>query len=193
MVRYSSEIRTPEPIKSLLASKPDGRALVKASESHRPKSLPSKKRWLRLLHEVDGLFESPLDWLGEGDQAYVRWKAKELVLDALTVFPPRVQIEEAELKEALGGFLRWLAPQSDSEVVAFCWRVRRSEQSWMLGSPVYWLRDEGRLKGSLQLEAIDLAMTLVAEAEAMFWWPDERLEDHGMGLCVAPLRSRHGA
>jgi len=130
-------------------------------------------------------------WLSSGEAALLRYGAGRQLSIALTDCWPfqGESIEDDELKGVIGFYVTWLATQSDERVCAFCWAILRAQprrQGSTAQSPVYWLMRQGRLKGDLEMSAIELAVALTDEETAMFWWPEERWQSADWPSCSKP-------
>lgn len=55
----------------------------------------------------------------------------------------------------------------------FCWDLLAYKR-YFTPEPVLWLHHTGRLRGAISSDNIRLAVTLLDEADAMFWWRKER-------------------
>jgi hypothetical protein len=135
--------------------------------------------WKDSLGALARLGSESYSWLTPAEASLLRFGAGRQVAIALTDCWPyqREAIEEEELKSLIGFYVTWLATQSDERVCSFCWALLRAQprrQGSTAQVPVYWLMRQGRLKGDIEMAAMELAVALTDEETSMFWWPDER-------------------
>jgi hypothetical protein len=137
------------------------------------------EQWRDALNSLARLASDPFSWLAPAEAALLRYGAGRQVAIALTDCWPFQQdgIEEDELQALMGFYIQWLATQEDDRVCSFVWALLRAQprrHGSVAQTPVYWLLRQGRLKGNIELSAIELAVTLTDEENAMFWWPEDR-------------------
>lgn len=135
--------------------------------------------WTEAMGASARLAHEEFTWLTPSEAARLRYGAGRQVSIGLTECWPfqRESPNEDELKNLLGAYVDWLANGPDSRVCAFCWAILRSQprrQGSSAQLPIYWLARQGRLTGDIAMSAMELAVTLTDEENAMFWWPDER-------------------
>ena len=135
--------------------------------------------WKDAMGALARLASELFSWLTKAEGALLRYGAGRQVAIGLTDCWPfqGESPEDAELKDLLGIYVNWLAKQSDEKVCAFCWSILRAQprrQGSTAQAPIYWLMRQGRLRGDIEMESIELAVALTDEETAMFWWPDER-------------------
>ena len=135
--------------------------------------------WKDCVSALARIASESFPWLQAGEGSILRYGAARQVALALTdcwPFQPDA-IEEDELKDLIGFYVNWIATQSDERVCSFCWVILRAQprrQGSPAQAPIYWLMRQGRLKGDIEMSALELAVTLTDEETAMFWWPDDR-------------------
>jgi hypothetical protein len=137
------------------------------------------EQWQDALSSLARLASEPFSWLSPSEAALLRYGAGRQVAIALTDCWPYQQdaIQEDELFSLMGFYTQWLATQEDDRVCSFVWTLLRSQprrHGSVAQTPIYWLLRQGRLKGDIDLSAIELAVALTDEENSMFWWPDER-------------------
>ena len=163
-------------IQELLDQHAGGSSLLAALTAPRVPAL-SATEWVQAVSAVATVTKSELEWLSKDDRLSVQYAAVSFVKKALTEFYPCPSVSSDEMKTALGDFTDWIARQDHRRVLDFAWHVMeylpRSQWTSAL-DPVRWLRRSGRLAGDLAYDCLELAITFRDEAEAMYWWPDER-------------------
>jgi len=147
--------------------------------------------WKDCIGALARLASESYAWLTPGEGALLRYGSGRQIAIALTdCWPFQTDaIEEDELKDLIGFYVTWLATQSDERVCSFCWALLRAQprrQGSPAQSPLYWLLRQGRLKGDIEMAALELAVALTDEETAMFWWPQERWQAADWPSCSKP-------
>lgn len=99
-----------------------------------------------------------------------RYCAIQFFAQALTRYYPWRSLGYAEARAIHAPFVEWLAGRSDRDVLAFVWELlawRGDGSSSAIGS----LNGMGRLRGSLDLHDLELAVSFAKDADAMSVWP----------------------
>jgi hypothetical protein len=101
-----------------------------------------------------------------------------IVVEGLTRAWPEEGITHAAMRGMLADFITWMETQPDDRLLQFCWDVlsaRPRRQASSAYAPLLWMKWSGRLGGGdIAYDAMELTITLLDEAEAMYWWPPER-------------------
>jgi hypothetical protein len=116
-----------------------------------------------------------LGWMKNRDRSWVQSCLLEFALKAFTKLWKPAEHSSSAVHEALGAFVRWVESLPDQRVVQFCWDLLAYER-YSTPEPVWWLKRSGRLHGAISYDNLSLAVSLAAEADAMYWWPEERWE-----------------
>jgi hypothetical protein len=119
------------------------------------------------------LAATDLGWMPAEDRSLVQRCILDYALRAFTELWRSSEHTSTKVLSDLEPFVRWVESLSDDRVVTFCWNLLRYERSFT-PEPVWWLKRSGRLSGSMSYENISLAVALADEADAMYWWPEER-------------------
>jgi hypothetical protein len=138
---------------------------------------PPAEQWVSYVAGVAAIAGSGLEWMSRKDRGWLTGCLNDFMITALTESRTEEHPSAAELEQVLLPFLRWLEGQAENHVLRFCWEVlsfrpRPHGSNWTY--PVHWLRRADRLNGAVSYSNIECAIVLADEAEAMFWWPDER-------------------
>lgn len=136
-----------------------------------PKGLTAG-HWMELVPPVARAVTG-LRWLSEPDRGIVTACILGLVERAFTVLWNPAEHSAGAARQALEEFISWVESLPDYEVVRFCWDLLARDRSFT-PEPVWWLKRSGRLSGAISYDSLDLAVALADEADAMYWWPNER-------------------
>jgi hypothetical protein len=109
----------------------------------------------------------------ETERVALQQSVLQFVTDAFTVARRPVAWLGTTLRDSFADFIEWLKTQTDAEVVRFCWDLLADNLSFT-PAPVRWLGDDGRLADAHSFDFLKLAVTLKAEADAMYRWPPVR-------------------
>ena len=133
--------------------------------------------WLAKVSSHDPIFTSDLAWLTGSDRKWVFSVAKKNLTVALIKFYPNELADSEHTKHALDPFVNWLEASPDYDLVEFSWNLMawRPRLGWAgAWYPIRRMDSSGRLAGEISEENIDIAVTIVEEAEAMGRWPEGR-------------------
>ncbi len=155
----------------LLEQRADGGSLCRAIWA-RQKAGP----WAEALADLAGVLEAELEWLGDEERGRVRYAAGTSIQELLTGWRPE---KLRAGKGVLEAFAKWMGTLEEWNLLDVCWELlvfeRKHDRSFDDCSiPVYMVRRMGRLHGDLELERLELALSLAAEFENMSRWPDAR-------------------
>jgi len=166
-------------IQELLEQHAECSNLVSAVKAHSLASTLTTSEWVEEVSTVVAVTKSDLDWLNQDEQRYVQRTVVSYVKKALTKFYPKSRVYNDDMETALRDFTDWVATHEDEFVLDFVWDVLTYAPR-LAGTPalapVWWLHHSGRLSRDISHDCLELARTFRDEAEAMFWWPDERWE-----------------
>ncbi len=135
------------------------------------------EEWLLAAKLIGDTVAADLSWMNAEDREAAEYFAVRQVTNALTKSWPGRYIVDGKIKEALLSFVKFLEGQNDRQVVDFAWDVLYADltcEGRAERGPVLWMKDSGRLQGEFSFENLEHAIALAAEADAMYWWPDER-------------------
>lgn len=140
-------------------------------------SNPTVEQWTEAVGAATSMCGSALGWISGEERAALFEMLISIVQDAITKFWPEEAMPRTAIRGALSDFTACMETQRDDRLLQFCWDVlsarprRRSSGAY---TPLLWMNSSGRLSGAMSFENIELAITLLDEAEAMYWWPAER-------------------
>ena len=155
----------------LLEQRADGGSLCRAIWARR-----NAGPWAEALADLAGVLEAELEWLGDKERGQVRYAAGTSIQELLTSWRPE---NLRAGKVVLDAFAKWMGTLEEWKLLDVCWELLAFERKHDgnfddCSIPVYVVRRMGRLTGALELESLELAVVLSAEAEAIYWWPEER-------------------
>lgn len=137
-------------------------------------------RWLSCVEALASILCSDLDWIELRNRNSVKCSGTRCLVAGLTSGFSTSRPVYGEVKTATQPFIDWIGGGDDHAVVEFCWDVLafwdRTGGGGNALEPIYELKHSGRLQGEISLQYIDLAVTLIEEAERMFRWEEERWE-----------------
>lgn len=167
-------------LERLIEDRAEARQLARCLRGLVSARMPSREEWLEVVGAVAGLAGTEMTWLPSEDREYLRGSISCSLTDALTRWVPAEAVSDLELEAALLPYLRWLQEQSDAVVVQVCWDLLAFEyactpQPYPAGRRIVRRLDRaGRLKGAVSWQALECAVVLSKEADAIMTWPDER-------------------
>jgi hypothetical protein len=157
---------------ALLKAKASALHLLSWLSAHPPRSGLSLDEWLSLVPPIANSVAA-LSWMTETERVLLQQRVLTFVREAFTVARGPVTCFGSALRDRFADFIEWLKAQTDEQVVHFCWDLLADDLSFT-PAPVFWLRNDGRIADAHSFEFLELAVTLKAEADAMYWWPPAR-------------------
>jgi len=150
------------------------------AECYRAVSFPPKpgaEEWTEIVGSAASIHGSALVWMSPEERQMLLELRLPIVVEGLTRAWPDEDIPRAAMRGLLADFIAWMEAQPDHRVLQFCWDVlsaRPRKQASSGYAPLLWMKWSGRLRGDISYDNIEVAITLLDEAEAIAWWPPER-------------------